>query len=78
MLFNTKLLIDEMGRIQLSREILAALNLRPGDEVGIFERMGGMMLLHPNDLNDDFVNAIIVAERIMAEDKEALKVLAKS
>jgi hypothetical protein len=78
MRYNVKLQIDELGRVQLPREVLAALKLHPGGELGLVERMGGMMLLHPNNLNDDFVNAMIIAERIMVEDKGLFETLAKS
>lgn len=59
----------------LPKDVLAHLNLAQGDEVYVSEGPDGRISLDP--YNADFARKMELAEQIMREDRDILRVLAK-
>lgn len=59
----------------LPKDVLAHLNLSQGDEVFVREGPDGCISLDPYDA--DFAKKMEMAEQIMREDRDILRVLAK-
>jgi putative addiction module antidote len=64
---------DEVG-VVLPAELLARLQLEVGDFLSLVETPGGMTL---STEDAEFAQAMELAEQIMEEDREILRVLAK-
>lgn len=74
---NTKLKIRKIGNsagVVLPREVLARLRVSEGDAVYVTEAPDGVRL---TAADPDFEAQMAVAERIMREDRDILRVLAK-
>jgi putative addiction module antidote len=74
---NTELKIRKIGNsagVVLPKELLARLRVAPGDTIYATEAPDGVRLTAGNP---DFEAKMKVAERIMREDRDILRVLAK-
>ena len=74
---NTQLKITKIGNsagIVLPKELLARLRVAPGDTLYATEAPDGVRL---TAADPDFANKMAVAETIMREDRDILRVLAK-
>jgi putative addiction module antidote len=74
---NKPLKITSIGNsagIVLPKEVLARLRVGPGDEVFVSEAPGGIRL---SATDPGFAGKMAVAERIMCEDRDILRELAK-
>ena len=75
---NTKTKLIKVGNstgIVLPREVLARLRVGQGDELHLVERPNGEFVIGKYD--PDFAKAMAIAEEIMHEDRDILRVLAK-
>ena len=75
---NTKAKLIKVGNstgIVLPKEVLARLRVEQGDELHLVERPNGEFTLGKYD--PDFARAMKLAEEIMHEDRDILRVLAK-
>ena len=74
---NATLKITKIGNsagIVLPKELLARLRAGVGDTLYVSEAPDGVRI---TAANPDFANALDLAERIMREDRDILRVLAK-
>lgn len=74
---NTPLKITRIGNsagVILPREVLARLRVGPGDTLHLTEAPDGVRL---TAVDPDFAARMDVAEEIMREDRDILRVLAK-
>jgi putative addiction module antidote len=74
---NTELKIRKIGNsagVVLPKELLARLRVAPGDTIYATEAPDGVRL---TAANPDFEAKMKIAERIMREDRDILRVLAK-
>jgi len=74
---NTQLKITKIGNsagVVLPKELLARLRVGPGDMIYATESPDGVRL---TAANPDFEAKMAVAERIMREDRDILRALAK-
>lgn len=74
---NTALKVKKIGNsagVILPKELLARLRVGPGDTVYVTEAADGIRL---TAANPDFEAKMAVAEKIMREDRDILRVLAK-
>jgi putative addiction module antidote len=74
---NTQLKIRKIGNsagVVLPKELLARLRVAPGDLIYATEAPDGVRL---TAANPDFEAKMEVAERIMREDRDILRILAK-
>lgn len=74
---NKPLKVQKIGNsagVILPRELLARLRVGPGDTVYITEAPDGLRL---TAANPDFAAKMDLAEKIMREDRDILRVLAK-
>jgi putative addiction module antidote len=74
---NTTLKITKIGNsagIILPKELLARLRVGPGDALHVTEAPDGVRLTASNP---DFMAQMEIAEAIMREDRDILRVLAK-
>ena len=74
---NTRLKITRIGNsagVVLPRELLARLRVGPGDTIYATEAPDGVRL---TAANPDFEAKMALAEKIMREDRDILRVLAK-
>lgn len=74
---NTSLMITKIGNsagVILPREVLARLRVDLGDTVYVSESPDGIRL---TAANPDFEAKMALAEQIMREDRDILRVLAK-
>lgn len=74
---NTSLKITKIGNsagIILPKELLARLRVAPGDSLYVTESPDGIRL---TATNPDFAAKMELAEQIMREDRDILRVLAK-
>jgi len=74
---NKPLKVQKIGNsagVILPKELLARLRVGPGDTLYVTEAPDGLRL---TAANPDFAAKMEVAERIMREDRDILRVLAK-
>lgn len=74
---NMQLRVTKIGNsagVILPKELLARLRVGPGDTVFVSESPDGIRLTASNP---DFATKMAVAEAIMREDRDILRVLAK-
>jgi putative addiction module antidote len=74
---NKPLKVQKIGNsagIILPKELLARLRVGPGDTIYVTEAPDGLRL---TAANPDFAAKMELAEKIMREDREILRVLAK-
>ena len=74
---NTQLKITKIGNsagVVLPKELLARLRVGPGDSIYATEAPDGVRL---TAANPDFEAKMALAEKIMREDRDILRVLAK-
>ena len=68
-----KLTVDVDGKITIPADLVDKHGLRPGDELALVESPGGLLVCH----DAKFAVQMELAERVMSEDREALKKLAE-
>jgi bifunctional DNA-binding transcriptional regulator/antitoxin component of YhaV-PrlF toxin-antitoxin module len=68
-----KLTVDVDGKIRIPADLVDKHGLRPGDELALVESPGGLLVCH----DAKFAAQMELAERVMSEDREALKKLAE-
>lgn len=61
--------------IVLPKEVMGKLHLKKGDALYLCETQDGYTL---NPYDEEFINQMSLAEKIMHDDRDVLKVLAKS
>lgn len=67
--------VGSSAGVILSKEVLAALNVKKGDELFLTKAPDGSFRLTPHD--PDFARQLELAESVTREDREILRALSK-
>lgn len=59
----------------LSKEVLAAMNVKKGDELFLIKAPDGSFRISPHD--PDFARQLELADEVMRDDREVLRALSK-